>query len=300
MQTINIKITSYYLICCLIWGSTWLAIRLGLDSITPFVSAGYRFTIAAFFIFILMKIKKLKLQTDTVSIKLYLVLAVFSFYIPFGLVYWGELYVPTALASVLFAVYPFFIALFSKFVFPNEKIGIWKIAGMFISFSGIVVIFSEELMIDFSLGLAGMIGIFVSAALQASMSVATKKYGMHINTISLHFIPMLIGGILLLITGYLVEETSNNDYNLTAVSSILYLAFFGSLVAFTLYFWLLKNINIVILSLITFITPVIAVMLGHFILNEELTFTSIIGTIFVLTGLLVSNIDYYLLKRKKV
>lgn len=299
MQTINIKITSYYVICCLIWGSTWLAIRLGLDSITPFVSAGYRFVIASLFILLLMKIKKLKLQTDAVSMKLYIVLAVFSFYIPFGLVYWGELYVPTALASVLFAVYPFFIALFSKFALPNEKIGFWKIAGMIASFVGIIIIFYDEINFDFSYGLLGMAGILLSAILQAGMSVATKKYGMHINTISLYYLPMLIGGVLLLITGFIFEEISTHVYDFKAVSSILYLAIFGSLVAFTLYFWLLKNINIVIVALITFITPVIAILLGYIILNESLSQTVLSGTVLVLSGLLISNMEYYKLKRKK-
>jgi len=113
MKNTALKIFLIYALICFIWGSTWLAIRFGLESLTPLFSAGIRFTIASGFILILMKLQSVSLQTDRVSLRLYFMMAFFSFVIPFGLVYWAEQFVPSGMAAVLFAVYPFFVVIFS-------------------------------------------------------------------------------------------------------------------------------------------------------------------------------------------
>ncbi|MDP2035986.1 MAG: DMT family transporter, partial [Ignavibacteria bacterium] len=145
----NIKITLAYILICLLWGSTWLAIRLGLDSLTPVFSAGLRFTLASFFVLTIMKIKKIQLQTDSLSIKLYFILGFFSFVIPFGLVYWAELFIPSGLASIIFAVMPFFVILFSVVSIKEQTILPVQVFGVILGFVGIVVIFSEDLFLDF-------------------------------------------------------------------------------------------------------------------------------------------------------
>jgi len=109
MKAAALKIALVYALLCFIWGSTWLAIRIGLESMPPIYSAGMRFTVASIFIFILMQFRGNKLQRDKISVRLYLVMGFFSFVIPFGLVYWAEQFVPSGLASVLFAVYPFLL-----------------------------------------------------------------------------------------------------------------------------------------------------------------------------------------------
>ena len=113
MSNQSAKIFLVYALLCFIWGSTWIAIRFGLESLTPIFSAGVRFSLASVFIFILMKIKDISLQRDRESIRLYLLMGFFSFVIPFGLVYWAEQFVPSGMAAVLFAVYPFWVVIFS-------------------------------------------------------------------------------------------------------------------------------------------------------------------------------------------
>ena len=112
MSKLAIKIALAYAAISFIWGSTWIAIRYGLESLTPMFSAGARFSLASIFIFILMKIKSITLQTDKDSIRLYLLMGFFSFVIPFGLVYWAEQFVPSGMAAVLFEVYPFGVVIF--------------------------------------------------------------------------------------------------------------------------------------------------------------------------------------------
>jgi len=287
----KLKIVIGYIIISLVWGSTWLAIRLGLESLSPLIASGLRFVTASVLIFAFMKYMKVSVQLDKISVRIYFFLGVFSYFIPFGLVYWGEQFVPSGLASVIFAIFPFMVMFFSKIALKSEIIDRNKILGVISGFAGIYLIFSDEITLDVSDYLWGMIAILGSATLQAISAVAIKKYGRHLNPISMNFLPVTIGGILLLIFGFVFEDLSKIKIDQKAVASILYLALFGTLVSFTIYYWLLKKINIVILSLSSFITPIIAVFLGWLLLNESLQKNDIYGSIFVLLGLLFANLS---------
>ena len=298
MQATRLKIVSVYVMLCFIWGSTWLTIRLGLESLTPIYSAGVRFSLASIFIIILMRFKGVRLQTDKLSIKLYLIMGFFSFVIPFGLVYWAEKFVPSGLAAVLFAVFPFFVAIFSYISISKDSIDKFKIVGIILGFLGIVIIFSDSFGGDLTDYLLGMIAIVLSGIMQAGIAVIIKKYGHHLNPLSMNFVPMLIAGISMILLGFAIENTSANTYGIDAIFSILYLALFGSVVTFTSYYWLIKRINLVILSLIAFITPIVALFLGFILYNEQLSTRHFIGSTFVLLGVLAANLGN-LVKMKK-
>jgi len=291
MKSTPLKIFFTYALLCFIWGSTWLAIRASLESLTPFISLGSRFTFASVFILILMKARGISLQKDKESIRLYLLMGFLSFVIPFGLVYWAEQFVPSGLASVLFGVYPFFVALFSFIRIPEESIGKLKIAGMCLGFMGIVVIFSDSFKSDLSNLFLGMIAVALSGIIQAWMAVTLKKFGKHLNSLSMNFVPMLIAGITGLFVGLLTEDLSKIKIDETGIIAVLYLSFFGSVVTFTSFYWLMKKINVVLLSLIAFITPIVALILGWIFYNETLTTQHIIGSIMVLGGLLFANLE---------
>jgi len=298
MSKLTVKIALAYAALCFIWGSTWIAIRLGLESLTPIFSAGVRFSIASIFIFILMRIRNISVQTDRVSIRLYLVMGFFSFVIPFGLVYWAEQFVPSGMASVLFAVYPFWVVIFSYLRMPSEFIGFYKIFGILLGFAGIVIIFSDSFAGDLTSYLIGMFAVVLSGTMQAWIAVSIKKFGHHLHPLSMNFIPMVIAGFFMVLIAFFIEDLSVTRIDLNAVLSILYLAFFGSVVTFTSFYWLIKRINLVILSLIAFITPIVALILGYFFYNEELSSRHFIGSAMVLTGVFWANLENLLKLRK--
>lgn len=286
-----------YLAICLIWGSTWLVIRLGMESLTPFISAGVRFTIASSVILLVMKIRKIPLIVDGSAMKIYLVGGFFSFLIPFGLVYWGQQYISSGLASVLFAVYPFSVAVVAHFTLSDEKLKKTKVAGMLIGFIGIIVIFSDSFAIRFNmmefLGMAAVVG---SGIIQSFVVVLIKKEGKHLNPFSMNLVPMAIAAIGFLGAGLILEDVGRNRFDLIGVSSVVYLGIFGSIVTFTTYYWLLKKVSVLLMSLIAFITPIIALILGWLVYNEKLTVFHLIGSILVLAGLLISQSE--LIKKK--
>lgn len=299
MSKVGLKIFLVYTILCLIWGSTWIVIRFGLESLTPMFSAGLRFVAASVFIFLLMKIQNISIQTDRVAIQLYILMGFLSFVVAYGLVYWAEQFIPSGMAAVLFAVYPFWVVIFSYIRMPSEKIGFYKIFGTLLGFTGIVVIFSDSFFGDVTKYLIGMFAVVLSGTIQAWVAVSVKKRGHHLHPLSMNFIPMMIAGISMIIIALFTEDLSTNRIDLNAVISIFYLAFFGTVITFTSFYWLIRKINIVILSLVAFITPIVALILGYFFYNEELSLRHFIGTALVLTGVFWANLGS-LIKLRKV
>ena len=293
----RLKIVLGFILICLIWGSTWLFIKIGLDTLTPMFAVGVRFLIASAILLGIMKFKSLTLKTDTESIRLYLVLTFLSYIFPFSFVYWAEQYVPSGLTSVLFAILPFWVIFFSWILLPKEPIGVYKILGSVLGFTGIAFINWDEFSLDFGEFTMCIFLIILAAVMQGASSVFVKKVGGGHHPLSMNFIPMFLTGIILIPAGLLVEDTSKLGYSQNALISILYLASFGTVVSFGVFYWLLKRINVVILSLSTFIIPIIAVLLGWIFLNETLSSKHIIGSSFVLIGILFANfkgfVNYY-------
>jgi len=298
MSNLAVKIFLAYAALCLIWGSTWIAIRFGLESLTPIFSAGVRFSLASVIVYVIMQAKGFKLQTDSLSVRLYLLMGFFSFVIPFGLVYWAEQFVPSGLAAVLFAVYPFWVVIFSYFRMRHENIGFYKISGTILGFVGILIIFSDSFTGDLSEYIIGMFAVVLSGIMQAWIAVSIKKFGDHLHPLSMNFVPMVIAGISMILIGIAAEDMSIIKVDEYAVLSILYLAFFGSVITFTTFYWLIKRINLVILSLLAFITPIVALILGYFIYDEALSFRHFIGVATVLIGVFWANLGNLLNLRK--
>ena len=298
MSKLGVKIALAYAAISFIWGSTWIAIRYGLESLTPIFSAGVRFSLASIFIYTLMRIKNISLQTDKVAIRLYILMSFFSFVIPFGLVYWAQQFIPSGMAAVLFAVYPFWIVIFSHIRIPSDFIGFFKIFGTVLGFAGIVIIFSDSFMGNISNYLIGMFAVVLSGIMQAWIAVSIKKFGHHLHPLSMNFIPMAIAGISMLLIALFTEDLSTLKFNQNAYISILYLALFGSIVTFTSFYWLIKRVNLVILSLVAFITPIVALVLGYFLYDEVLSTRHFIGSALVLTGVFWANLENLLKLRK--
>ena len=293
MKNEKLKILVIFSLLCLAWGSTWGVIRLGLESLTPFISVGLRFTLASILILIVMKFRNVKIQMDKVALRLYFIMGFGSFVIPFGLVYWAEQFVPSGLSAVLFAVYPFFVVLFSYLAIPSEVIGFSRIFGIVFAFTGIITIFYDGLNIDVASYIWGMFAIVLSGIMQAGNAVTLKKYGQHLDPLSMNFIPMIMAGISLVIIGALVEDTSKLIFDSKAFFSIIYLAVFGTVLTFTSYYWLLKRVSVILLSLIAFITPILALIIGWIFFAEKLSDRVLAGSVLVLLGLLAANFSTF-------
>ncbi len=241
---------------------------------------------------VIVVIKNVPIPKDRISIRLYLVAGFCTFSLGYAFVYWGQQYVPSALASILFGTFPFFVAALSWFVYRIEYLTWIKAAGIVTGFAGVVVIFSED--VNYHLGEAsffGMLALICAAIIQAFASVTIKKYGYELSTFALVAVGMVIGTCILFVISIATEDWGTTIIDAKAVGSVLYLATFGSIVTFGTMFWLLKRIEAVILSLSAFITPIIAIILGIFIAGETFTTQIFAGSALVLTGILIANLQ---------
>ncbi len=285
----SIKIAGAYVLICLLWGSTWLFIRLGLDSLNPIFSAGFRFSVAAILFFTIIKVRSTKLPLDRQAVMLYIAMGFFMFVFPFGFVYWAEQHISSGLTSVLFTIFPLAVVVFSRIFRVTKKINFYQVVGVFLGIAGIVVIFIEDISFKGENVILAMSLVLLSAVIQGLMQVFIKKYGDHLNPISMNFVPLVVAGISMITVSLFFEDFSHNTFNANAFISVGYLAVFGTIFTFTTYFWLLQRINIVILSLSSFITPIIALALGWLVINENLTFQAFIGSSLVLIGIIFAN-----------
>lgn len=283
------KVVIGFTVVCLIWGSTWLAIKLGLETVPPFLAAGLRFLLASIILGGLVFLRNEQLPREGRFRALVIFISLTSFSVPFALVYWGQRLIPSALASILFATFPFFVALFSHVFLPNERMSGPKAMGVLLGFIGVCVIFSGGLSLDAHLAFGGMVAIVTSSLIQAISLVFLRKHGESYSTLSINFVSICIGAALLLCTSVAVEDYSGVVFTPKAISSLFFLAIFGTVVTFVTYFWMIKHVEAVLLSMTSFVTPIIAVVLGALVMREQLAPQIVSGAGLVLGGILVAN-----------
>lgn len=269
----------------LIWGTTWAAIRVGLTGIPPFAGVSLRFLIAGSFLLVLVPLVGARLGRSRRERVLWLVNALLSFSFSYGIVYWGEQYVPSGLAAVLFATFPLFVALLAHFVLPDERLDGPSVFGIVLGFAGVAVIFSEDLarLGGPEVGFAAAV-MLLSPLVAAVANVAVKRWGQGIHPLSLTAIPMLLAGALMGVVSLVVERGRPLELTSAAVGALVYLALCGSAVTFTLYFWLLARLPATKLSLLTYAVPVVAVAVGVIALGEPLTGRVVAGSVLVIAG----------------
>ena len=299
-MSVRLRIYFGYFIICLLWGSSWAAVRLGLDTVPPFLSLGIRFCIASLILGFVILIRRMRVPTDKNFWKLVFILCSTSFTIPFILIYWAQIKVNSGFASVLFATFPFWVAIFSHLFLPDERITSQRIVGMVIGFLGVIVIFNNAFSDVSNTTYLGMIAIIIGAIIQAFGLIALRRFGKKIHPIVLNFWPMFLSTIILFAISIGTENYSAVLFDVKSIGSLVYLSIFCTVITFVIYFWLVKHIEVVILSLSAFITPVIAVFIGVLMMEEGFTSTAYIGSSIVLIGVAVATIgDLVAVYRRK-
>ena len=275
-----------WLILCGIWGSTWLFIKLGLEDLPPFTFAGIRFVIACAIVLSIIRIRGLELPRARADWILLAVTGILSFGFNYGLVFWGEQYITSGLAALLQATLPAFGLVFAHFHLPGERLSWARIGGVVLGVCGVAVVFSNQLAISGRQALAGCIALILSAAFAAYSNVLVKKHGKNLNPAILTGGQMFFGLLLLMGAGISLEGNPFRfHWTPMAVIALLYLAVVGSVIAFMLYYWLVLNMDVTKSMLIALVTPVVAVILGMIVLNEEFGWRTLAGGAMIILGI---------------
>jgi drug/metabolite transporter (DMT)-like permease len=275
-----------WLILCGIWGSTWLFIKIGLKDLPPLTFAGARFVLATLILVLLVMVRRARWPRTRSEWSLIAISGLLQFTLNYGLVFWGEQYISSGLAAVLQSTFPLFGLVFAHFYLPNERSMGLKVVGVLLGILGVVVIFSDQLSIAGSMALLGSMALVLSAVFGSYSNVLVKAYGVKIDPMVLAAGQMTCGFVPLLVVGIPIEGNPLNfHWTTTAVICLLYLVIVGSVIAFALYYWLVRNMDVTNTMLIALVTPVVAVILGMIVLDEKLNWRLVAGGACIISGL---------------
>ncbi|MFJ3007530.1 DMT family transporter [Pseudomonas fluorescens] len=253
--------STLFLIVCLSWGTTWLGIKIAVESVPPLTAAGLRFLIAfpLFLSFAVLRREPLLFPRQSRWFFVFVTLSYFS--VPYYLLNYGEMHVSSGLTALLFSCMPVFILIFSA-LFLREKILPTQMLGIAIGFASLfMIIRSQGLHLDQAEWL-GVLAILCAAILHALCYVVTKKHGSAISVITYNTLPIGIAGLMLFIVGLNVEAPVFKDVTARSWGALLYLGLVASVGGFIVYFILLKRLSPVLLSFVFIIFPVFALLIG--------------------------------------
>jgi len=275
-----------WLILCGIWGSTWLFIKIGLQDLPPLTFAGIRFVLASLILSVLILARGVRWPRSRKDWILIAIVGILQFTLNYGLVFWGEQHIPSGVAAVLQSTFPAFGLVIAHLYLPYERLTIVRVAGVLLGVAGVAIIFSHELSIAGNMALLGSIALVLSAFFGAYSNVLVKAYGRAIDPQVLAAGQMLCGFPPLLALGIATEGSPFGfHWTAMAVISLAYLVIIGSVVAFALYYWLVRNMHVTNTMLIALVTPVVAVVLGLIVLHEKLNWRLFAGAACIICGL---------------
>jgi drug/metabolite transporter (DMT)-like permease len=285
--------TFLFSILCLIWGTTWLAIKVGLDDLPPFLSASLRFVIASSVLFLVKRNRWFRGEEGSKDQHLfYFMISFLWITLPYGLVYWGEQYVSSGLSAIIFATMPFYVAVMGHFWITGETLTVRKVLGLLVGFSGLLVIFFDTTGEPTVYALYGLVALALSPLTAAISNVLVKRRITHIDPVSMNAYVMVYGAVFLMASSLFLEWDQPYRFSGMAIFTLFYLGIMGSALAFVLYVYLLKTETALKMSLIVYITPVIALFVGWLFREETVTVMVVVGSVLVFLGIyLVSRRD---------
>jgi drug/metabolite transporter (DMT)-like permease len=282
----NLRPLIVWVLLCGIWGSTWAFIKMGLRDLPPITFASTRFIIAVGLLLLITYLRRAKLPRTRREWHLLVTTGVLQFTINYGLIFWGENYISSGLAALLQATIPLFGLLIAHHYLPNEPLTFIRLSGVGIGLMGVAIIFSNQLTINDVWSVWGSIAIIIGAFAAAYSNVLLKSSDVKLDLSVLVAMQMLCGLMPLLILGLIKEGSPFYlHWTLTAILSVLYLAFVGSVAAFMLYYWLVRHMDVTNTQLIALVTPAIAVLIGIIFLDEKLTWRIMIGGLGIFIGM---------------
>jgi len=276
-----------FALICLIWGSTWLVIKIGLDGMPPFLGAGLRFLLATLLVGLVLASRRKRLHLTHDDKVCVLSLGLLVFWIDYAAVYWAELRISSGLTAIIFSTMPLMASLLSAYWTRSETLTGRKVAGILVGIVGTALLFwpHEHLGQQQTLGMLAALGGCLSATINL---VTMKKYGRNSDPFVLNFFGMGLGTACLLVMSAALEDWHSVVWTQSNVLAICYLSIFGSVIAFSSYYYLIKKMDATIVSLSTLIIPIVALILGRSFLGETVTPLAVAGIVTILAGVAIA------------
>lgn len=275
-----------WLILCVLWGTTWIFIKIGLDDLPPLAFAATRFILAILILYVVILIQKIPLPTTAKEWRLIALTGVLQFSVNYSMVFWSEQYITSGLAAVLQAMITVFGLILAWFFLPNERITKLKIFAVCLGIVGVAVIFYDQLQVQSFMAFLGCVGIVIGSYAAAQASILIKAKGGSLHPAALVFGQMICGLPLVIIYSLAVEGNPLTfNWTWKAVLCILYLTILGTIAAFWLYYWLLSKIESTKAMMISLVTPLIAVVIGAVTIGEQMPQQTGLGGLLIIASI---------------
>ena len=273
-----------------VWGSTFLAIRVGVREVPPFVFAGMRFFTAGIVLYAWMRARGTPSPTrrEWASASL---LGLLIFVLDYGLLFWAEQRVPSGIAAVMMATIPAFMALAEILILRTQKLTLRLGLALLVGLAGVAVLVSHSVNLgDAPIDTRGAVALVVASISWSLAAVLTRKLPLPESKVMSSGSQMLAGGILLAVAATLLGELKG--FHAHAVSShawlaLVYLIVAGSIVGFTAYVWLLHHESPTKVGTYAYVNPAVAVLAGYFLGGEAIGARTVLGTFLVLVSVVV-------------
>ncbi len=286
---------------CIVWGTTFLAIRIGVTEFPAFLFSVIRQLIGGGILTaIMLTVGKVKWPDKQVIVN-QAIGGLFLITLGNGLIGYAEIYVSSGLAAIICSMMPIWVILINLVSSQDERPSVPVMIGMAMGLGGIILIFGEHLT-EFSdsrytLGIAIC---FISNFCWALGSVITKRRNTNSNPFLNAGLQMFFGGIFLIPLSLVFDDYSKIQWTSGAVYSLLYLIIIGSVITYACYQYAIKKLPMTIVSLYAYINPLVAILLGWIILNERFNLSIAIGMLITISGIYVVNRGYQARVVKKV
>lgn len=273
-----------------VWGSTFLAIRVGVREVPPFLLAAIRFSIAGLILCFWTLARGVPSPNRRQWMSVFL-LALLIFVFDYGAVFWAEQRVPSGIAAVMLATIPAFTALSEILFLRTQKLTVGLALALLIGIGGVAVLMSSSLKLGGEpIDRAGAMALIFASVSWSIASALSRKLPLPPSKIMSSGAQMLAGGMMLTLAAAALGEFRN--FHPRAVShaawlALLYLIVAGSIIGFTAYVWLIHHESLTKVGTYAYVNPVVAVLVGYFLGGEALGMRTIMGTLFVLVSVVV-------------
>src|SRR5919112_815840 len=271
---------------CFFWGTTYLAIAVGLESFQPTLFAGLRFLVAGALLFFVMSRQRnarLPLGREWFDLG---VVGLMLLGVGNGAVVWAEQWVPSGMAALLVATSPFWAAALARFEGDAERVGLRGLLGMAVGFGGLALLvgpqlFGAELNGKYVLGI---VIIQVGSFFWQAGSVYSKLRPVGVSPLMSSAVQMLWAGVVLTLVGTLVGEWAGMSFSARSAGALLYLVVFGSIVAYSAYMYAIQKLPLPLVSTYSYVNPLVALVLGWMVLSEPLGWREGVSALVILLG----------------
>jgi len=284
------KVLLAFAIIYFVWGSTFLAIRVGVQEVPPFLFAAMRFVVAGGALYAWMRVKGTPSPTwrqwSAASL-----MAVLIFVFDYGLIFWAERRVPSGITAVMMATIPVFMVISEIVIMKTQQLSARLVVALLVGIGGVVVLVSRSVSFgDAPIDPVGACALIVAAISWSVASALSRKLPLPESKAMSSGAQMLVGGVLLTLTAGALGEF--HGFRLQAVSAkswfaLLYLIVAGSIIAYTAYVWLIHHQSPTKVGTYAYVNPVIAVVVGYFFGGEAIGPRTIVGTLCVLVSVVV-------------